>query len=69
MERKFRETSLFQVAPVNNNMIKAFVARKVLGLPGPTDRAGAALPHAGGSEADPQYTGSGLADLHDTMGR
>jgi acyl-CoA dehydrogenase len=33
VERKFRETRLFQVAPVNNNLIKAFVATKVLGLP------------------------------------
>ncbi|WP_423184466.1 acyl-CoA dehydrogenase family protein [Arthrobacter sp. NyZ413] len=33
VERKFRETRMFQVAPVNNNMIKNFVAHKVLGLP------------------------------------
>ncbi|TKV58408.1 acyl-CoA dehydrogenase [Nakamurella flava] len=33
VERKFRETRMFQVAPVSNNMIKAFVATKVLGLP------------------------------------
>ncbi|NMR31615.1 acyl-CoA dehydrogenase family protein [Crystallibacter degradans] len=33
VERKFRETRMFQVAPVNNNMIKAFVGTKVLGLP------------------------------------
>ncbi len=33
VERKFRETRMFQVAPVNNNLIKAFVATKVLGLP------------------------------------
>ncbi|HYO38690.1 MAG TPA: acyl-CoA dehydrogenase family protein [Nocardioidaceae bacterium] len=33
VERKFRETRMYQVAPVNNNMIKAFVATKVLGLP------------------------------------
>lgn len=33
IERKFRETRLYQVAPVNNNLIKAFVATKVLGLP------------------------------------
>ncbi|SEJ78050.1 acyl-CoA dehydrogenase [Arthrobacter sp. yr096] len=33
VERKFRETRMFQVAPVNNNMIKNFVATKVLGLP------------------------------------
>jgi acyl-CoA dehydrogenase len=33
IERKFRETRMFQVAPVSNNMIKSFVATKVLGLP------------------------------------
>jgi acyl-CoA dehydrogenase len=33
IERKFRETRLFQVAPVSNNLIKAYVATKVLGLP------------------------------------
>jgi acyl-CoA dehydrogenase len=33
VERKFRETRMYQVAPVNNNMIKAFVTTKVLGLP------------------------------------
>ena len=33
VERKFRETRMFQVAPVSNNMIKSFVATKVLGLP------------------------------------
>jgi acyl-CoA dehydrogenase len=33
VERKFRETRLFQVAPVSNNLVKAYVATKVLGLP------------------------------------
>ncbi|MGY1681672.1 acyl-CoA dehydrogenase family protein [Geodermatophilus sp. SYSU D01176] len=33
VERKFRETRLYRVAPVSNNMVKAFVATKVLGLP------------------------------------
>ena len=33
VERKFRETRLHQVAPVSNNMVKAFVATRVLGLP------------------------------------
>lgn len=33
VERKFRETRMFQVAPVNNNLVKSFVATKVLGLP------------------------------------
>jgi acyl-CoA dehydrogenase len=33
IERKFRETRLYQVAPVNNNLVLAFVAEKVLGMP------------------------------------
>jgi len=33
IERKFRETRLYSVAPVNDNLVKAFVATKVLGLP------------------------------------
>ncbi|MEW9673751.1 acyl-CoA dehydrogenase family protein [Ammoniphilus sp. 3BR4] len=33
VERKFRETKLFQVAPISTNMILSFVAEHVLGLP------------------------------------
>ncbi len=33
IERKFRETRLYQVAPVSNNLVLAFVAQKCLGLP------------------------------------
>ena len=33
VERKFRETRLYQVAPVSTNMILAFIAQKVLDLP------------------------------------
>ncbi len=33
VERKFRETRLYQVAPVTTNMILAFLAQNVLGLP------------------------------------
>ncbi|MDP9353675.1 MAG: acyl-CoA/acyl-ACP dehydrogenase [Chloroflexota bacterium] len=33
VERKFRETRLFQVAPVNNNLMLAYVGTHVLGLP------------------------------------
>lgn len=33
VERKFRETRLYRVAPVSNNMVRAFVATRVLGLP------------------------------------
>ena len=33
VERKFRETRLYKVAPVSNNLILAFVGEHVLGLP------------------------------------
>jgi acyl-CoA dehydrogenase len=33
VERKFRETRLFQVAPVGNNLILAYLANHVLGMP------------------------------------
>ena len=33
VERKFRETRLFIVAPINNNLILAYIGQHVLGLP------------------------------------
>jgi acyl-CoA dehydrogenase len=33
VERKFRETRLYQVAPIANNLVQAFVGRHVLGMP------------------------------------
>ena len=33
VERKFRETRLYQVAPISSNLILAYVAEHVLGLP------------------------------------
>jgi acyl-CoA dehydrogenase len=33
VERKFRETRLFQVAPINNNLVLAYIAHHVLGMP------------------------------------
>jgi alkylation response protein AidB-like acyl-CoA dehydrogenase len=33
IERKFRETRLYQVAPINNNLVMAFIGQHVLGLP------------------------------------
>ena len=33
IERKLRETRLYQVAPISNNLVLAFVAQKCLGLP------------------------------------
>src|SRR3954462_4799044 len=32
VERKFRETRLYKVAPINNNLVQAFVGQHVLGL-------------------------------------
>jgi len=41
VERKFRETRLYQVAPVSTNLILAYIAEHVLGLPrGRIDIAG-----------------------------
>ncbi len=33
VERKFRETRLYQMAPVSNNLVLAHLATHVLGLP------------------------------------
>jgi acyl-CoA dehydrogenase len=33
IERKFRETRLYKTAPINNNLVQAFVGHHVLGLP------------------------------------
>jgi len=33
LERKFRETRLYQIAPVSTNLILSYLAEKVLGLP------------------------------------
>jgi acyl-CoA dehydrogenase len=33
VERKFRETRLFQVAPISTNLILSYLAEHVLGLP------------------------------------
>jgi acyl-CoA dehydrogenase len=33
IERKFRETRLYKTAPISNNLVQAFVAQHVLGLP------------------------------------
>jgi acyl-CoA dehydrogenase len=33
IERKFRETRLYQVAPISTNLILSFVSEHVLGLP------------------------------------
>src|SRR5207249_2552242 len=33
IERKFRETRLYQVAPVSTNLILSYIAEHVLGLP------------------------------------
>ena len=33
IERKFRETRLYQVAPISTNLILSYVAEHMLGLP------------------------------------
>ncbi len=33
IERKFRETRLYQVAPINNNLVLAYLGQHVMGLP------------------------------------
>ncbi|MGH2533930.1 MAG: acyl-CoA dehydrogenase family protein [Thermomicrobiales bacterium] len=33
VERKFRETRLYRVAPVSNNLVLAFIGQRVLGMP------------------------------------
>ena len=33
IERKFRETRLFMTAPVNNNLVLAYLGQNVLGMP------------------------------------
>jgi acyl-CoA dehydrogenase len=33
VERKFRETRLYQVAPISTNLILAYIGQNVLGLP------------------------------------
>jgi acyl-CoA dehydrogenase len=33
VERKFRETRIYQIAPISNNLVLAYVAQHVLGLP------------------------------------
>ena len=33
VERKFRETRLYKTAPVNNNLVLAYIGQHVLGMP------------------------------------
>ena len=33
IERKWRETRLYRIAPISTNLIMSFVAQNVLGLP------------------------------------
>jgi len=42
IERKFRETRLYQVAPISTNLILSYVAEHVLGLPRSFERSYAA---------------------------
>jgi alkylation response protein AidB-like acyl-CoA dehydrogenase len=33
VERKFRETRLYQIAPISTNLVLSYIAEHVLGLP------------------------------------
>ena len=33
IERKWRETRLFQIAPISTNLVLAYIAEHVLGIP------------------------------------
>ena len=33
IERKFRETRLYRVAPISNNLVLSYIGEHVLGLP------------------------------------
>ena len=33
VERKFRETRLYQIAPISTNLILSYIAEHILGLP------------------------------------
>jgi acyl-CoA dehydrogenase len=33
VERKFRETRLYRVAPISNNLVLAYIGQRVLGMP------------------------------------
>ena len=59
VERKFRETRLYKVAPVNNNLVTSFIATKVLGLPRSVLNAGCHGPGGCPVQRDvPQAKGS-----------
>ena len=45
VERKFRETRLYQVAPISTNLILSYVAEHILGLPAPLTMTNASHPH------------------------
>jgi acyl-CoA dehydrogenase len=48
VERKFRETRLFQVAPVSTNLILAYLSHNVLGCPAATENPRRVTPVIGG---------------------
>ena len=33
IERKYRETRLYQIAPISTNMILSYIGEKILGMP------------------------------------
>ena len=64
VERKFRETRLYQVAPISTNLILAYIGQHVLGMPrarrGSAGSAGsAATCRSGSAEAGPRTRSAG----------
>ncbi len=62
IERKFRETRLYQVAPISTNLILSYLAEHVLGLAAVVLRS-----HAAAARRPPRRrarTGGGGADVH-----
>ena len=47
IERKFRETRLYQVAPISTNLILSYIAEHVLGLPRSYSSVGSQISHIG----------------------
>ena len=59
VERKFRETRLYQVAPISTNLILAFIAEHVLGLPKVLLKDCCTSDRLGASRAAPRPFGGG----------
>ncbi|GIS66171.1 MAG: hypothetical protein CM1200mP4_5190 [Rhodospirillaceae bacterium] len=47
IERKFRESRLYQIAPISTNMILGYIGQHVLGLPGRIKKVGVKSAYTG----------------------